>query len=209
MAAPHEITSCITRARKPCYYVIYCTLCGRTKGCHVLHYFRTAEMVDVLYQQYQTVLYEISLIWPLSQRPYKGKGPPTQTSGGEKREVTKKATTKMRCHIIDCIPPVSLSQWVSVYEPPCYISRTALPSCYNYCTRYTYYCLMYIGSIVIVSGEMDENGYYNASYNDIFGIIPANFIQEIELHDQNLISRLINQVNSSYNCNGIVAILII
>lgn len=41
---------------------------------------------------------------------------------------------------------------------------------------------------------MDENGYYRASYNDRVGKVPANFIQEIEVYDEELINRVTNQV---------------
>lgn len=51
-----------------------------------------------------------------------------------------------------------------------------------------------IGSILSVIGQMDENGYYNAVHQNCKGIIPANFVQEIELQDQELISRFTNQV---------------
>lgn len=52
---------------------------------------------------------------------------------------------------------------------------------------------MLLGSIVTVMGEM-ENGYYTASYNNTMGIVPANFVQEIEICDEELIGRLIKQV---------------
>ena len=41
---------------------------------------------------------------------------------------------------------------------------------------------------------MDIDGYYTASYNDNTGKVPANFIQEIELLDGKLMSRLAHQV---------------
>ena len=43
---------------------------------------------------------------------------------------------------------------------------------------------------------MDENGYYHASYNSNDGLVPANFVQEIEVQDEELISRVMNQVKS-------------
>lgn len=41
---------------------------------------------------------------------------------------------------------------------------------------------------------MDENGYYTAVHQNHRGIIPANFVQEIDLHDEDVISRLAHQV---------------
>lgn len=41
---------------------------------------------------------------------------------------------------------------------------------------------------------MDQNGYYTASCNGTLGILPANFIQEVDLLDEKLIGRLMNQV---------------
>lgn len=52
------------------------------------------------------------------------------------------------------------------------------------------FALIIAGSVISVVGEMDENGYYTATYNNKKGIVPANFIQEIELLDADLISRL-------------------
>lgn len=52
----------------------------------------------------------------------------------------------------------------------------------------------FVGSIIHVSGEMDESGYYHASFNSARGLVPANFVQEIEVHDQELIGRVLNKV---------------
>ena len=54
-----------------------------------------------------------------------------------------------------------------------------------------------VGWIISVVGEMDENGYYNASYNSTEGLVPANFVQEIEIYDEELISRVAHQVRST------------
>ena len=51
-----------------------------------------------------------------------------------------------------------------------------------------------IGSLIFVLGEMDENGYYTAIHENCRGIIPANFVQEIEIQDQELINRFASQV---------------
>ena len=41
---------------------------------------------------------------------------------------------------------------------------------------------------------MDSNGYYTAVYQNSKGMIPANFVQEIEVQDENLMTRLTSQV---------------
>ena len=41
---------------------------------------------------------------------------------------------------------------------------------------------------------MDNNGYYTAVYQNSKGMIPANFVQEIEVQDEDLMTRLTNQV---------------
>lgn len=46
---------------------------------------------------------------------------------------------------------------------------------------------------------MDENGYYTASHQNSSGKVPANFVQEIELFDEELISRITSQVYVNYN----------
>lgn len=58
----------------------------------------------------------------------------------------------------------------------------------------SYFSVKIIGTVVTVFGEMDEKGYYTASCNGTLGILPANFIQEVDLHDEKLIGRLMKQV---------------
>lgn len=53
------------------------------------------------------------------------------------------------------------------------------------------------GTLVTVYGEMDEKGYYKASCGGILGMLPANFIQEVDVHDETLISRLLNEVSKN------------
>lgn len=43
---------------------------------------------------------------------------------------------------------------------------------------------------------MDEKGYYTATYDSMVGIVPANFIQEIDLYDEKLIDRLKSKVKT-------------
>lgn len=54
--------------------------------------------------------------------------------------------------------------------------------------------IFFAGSLIFVLGEMDENGYYTAIYENCRGKIPANFVQEIEIQDQELINRFASQV---------------
>lgn len=54
-----------------------------------------------------------------------------------------------------------------------------------------------LGSIILVLGLMDDNGYYTAVYQNSKGIIPANFVQEIEVRDEDLMTRLANQVKAA------------
>ena len=47
-----------------------------------------------------------------------------------------------------------------------------------------------------VEGEMDESGYYQASFGGLTGLLPANFIQETEVVNPTTRERLFNQVLS-------------
>lgn len=51
-----------------------------------------------------------------------------------------------------------------------------------------------VGDVVCVEGEMDEDGYYHASFGGITGLLPANFIQETEVANVSTRERLFNQV---------------
>lgn len=59
-----------------------------------------------------------------------------------------------------------------------------------------------IGSVITVTGGMDDDGYYIASCGDKTGMVPANFIQEIELRDKELITRLTNKVVAIVGCTS-------
>ena len=50
------------------------------------------------------------------------------------------------------------------------------------------------GDIVCVEGDMDESGYYRASFGGLTGLLPANFIQETEVANLTTRERLFNQV---------------
>ena len=57
---------------------------------------------------------------------------------------------------------------------------------------------VHVGDVVCVEGEMDDNGYYRASFGGHTGLLPANFIQETEVVNQMTRERLVNQVCMSY-----------
>ena len=38
--------------------------------------------------------------------------------------------------------------------------------------------------MVVVLGEMDEQGYYTARHSNTEGLVPANFVQEIEVKNK-------------------------
>lgn len=59
------------------------------------------------------------------------------------------------------------------------------------------------GTIVLVVGEMDDQGYYTACHSNSEGLVPANFVQEIDVKDKNgLLSRVSdwNEVHTQNNC---------
>ena len=55
-----------------------------------------------------------------------------------------------------------------------------------------------IGDVVCVEGDMDEDGYYHASFGGLSGLLPANFIQETEVANLTTRERLFNQVFPSH-----------
>ena len=55
-----------------------------------------------------------------------------------------------------------------------------------------------VGDVVCVEGDMDENGYYHASFGGLTGLLPANFIQETEIANLTTRERLFNQVFCIY-----------
>ena len=50
------------------------------------------------------------------------------------------------------------------------------------------------GDVLAVHGEMDSMGYYTASFGNQTGLVPANFVQEMDIQDQRMRERLFNQV---------------
>ena len=49
------------------------------------------------------------------------------------------------------------------------------------------------GDILEVTGEMDESGFYHAALNSSAGLVPVNFVEEVDVRDQSARSRLYNQ----------------
>lgn len=52
------------------------------------------------------------------------------------------------------------------------------------------------GAVIAVHGQMDENAYYTATFDGKRGLVPANFVQEIEVDNESAQQRLINQVSA-------------
>ena len=55
-----------------------------------------------------------------------------------------------------------------------------------------------LGDVLCVEGDMDENGYYCASFGGVSGLVPANFVQEAEVSDFTIRNRLFNQVRTTH-----------
>lgn len=53
-----------------------------------------------------------------------------------------------------------------------------------------------LGAVLAVYGNMDAEGYYTAKFEGQIGRVPANFIQEVDVSDPVMKSRLFNQVHS-------------
>ena len=51
------------------------------------------------------------------------------------------------------------------------------------------------GSVIAVHGDMDDNGYYMATFEGKTGLVPANFIQEMKMDDKKAHKRLLDQVS--------------
>ena len=63
---------------------------------------------------------------------------------------------------------------------------------------------MYVGDVVSVEGEMDEDGFYHASFGGEKGLVPANFVQETEVTNLSTRERLFNQVSRSVALKGVL-----
>lgn len=50
------------------------------------------------------------------------------------------------------------------------------------------------GDVIAISGDMNENGMYLAESDGRKGLIPANFVEELDINDPMCKSRLINKV---------------
>lgn len=59
-----------------------------------------------------------------------------------------------------------------------------------------YFCwpILFIGAVIAVHGAMDSNGYYMATFEGCTGLVPANFVQEVEITNEDARQRLFNQV---------------
>ena len=55
---------------------------------------------------------------------------------------------------------------------------------------------VHVGDVLAVEGDMDEHGYYHASFGGVSGLVPANFVQETEVEDLSTRERLFNQVDT-------------
>ena len=55
---------------------------------------------------------------------------------------------------------------------------------------------MYIfsGDVIAVISDMDSAGYYTAVFEGRCGLIPASFVQEMQMSDKDALHRLLNQV---------------
>lgn len=49
------------------------------------------------------------------------------------------------------------------------------------------------GDVLEVMGEMDESGFYQAALNSSSGLVPVNFVEEVDVRDPSARSRLYNQ----------------
>jgi len=59
-----------------------------------------------------------------------------------------------------------------------------------------YFCwpILFIGAVIAIHGAMDSNGYYMATFEGCTGLVPANFVQEVEITNEDARQRLFNQV---------------
>lgn len=57
---------------------------------------------------------------------------------------------------------------------------------------------MCVGDVISVVGEMNVSGYYTAEFEGRRGLVPAAFVQEMNIDDKDAQYRLLNQV-SIYN----------
>ena len=55
----------------------------------------------------------------------------------------------------------------------------------------------YIGDVIAVTGEMDSDGYYNGIFEGRRGLVPAKFLEEMDVKNKEVQQRLLNQVDIS------------
>lgn len=55
------------------------------------------------------------------------------------------------------------------------------------------YTVVVAGALIAVYGEVNEEGFYRASFQGKTGLIPAGFVQEMEIEDSQQRKRLMNQ----------------
>jgi len=67
-----------------------------------------------------------------------------------------------------------------------------------------YFCwpILFIGAVIAIHGAMDSNGYYMATFEGCTGLVPANFVQEVEITNEDARQRLFNQVRGGGGGGG-------
>ena len=61
--------------------------------------------------------------------------------------------------------------------------------------------------MIAVHGAMDSSGYYTATFGGQMGLVPANFVQEVEVANPDTRQRLFDQV-SSHHCQSVAMALL-
>lgn len=61
--------------------------------------------------------------------------------------------------------------------------------------------------MIAVHGAMDSSGYYTATFGGQTGLVPANFVQEVEVANPDTRQRLFDQV-SSHHCQSVAMALL-
>lgn len=93
---------------------------------------------------------------------------------------------------------ISLRHFRSHAAPIILFLNPSLVKCGNngcsllYCSH----VCVYAGAILAVQGGVDDNGFYLGSFEGKKGLVPANFVQEMEVEDSQQRKRLLNQTLS-------------
>lgn len=88
-----------------------------------------------------------------------------------------------------------------ITQPPLYLPqslRCAIDIDFRHAWIYTsvWHVCVHAGAILAVQGGVDENGFYLGSFEGKTGLVPANFVQEMEVEDSQQRKRLLNQTLS-------------